>query len=372
MPTSLDSALGLNYKPTLPRRLDWRVGCVGSGFIMRDCHLLAYRNAGFNPIAIASRNETTAKEVAAQYNIPIVQSIEALLANPEVEILDVAVPPAAQPDLIRRAVELGRGRLRGILAQKPLALSVMVARELVKLCADAGIVLAVNQNMRFDQSVRAAKDILNRGWLGEIVLATIDMRAIPHWMPWAEGLPSLSTFVMSIHHLDTFRYWLGTPERVLASTRPDPRTKFPHRDGINLYILEYESGARAASWDDVWTGPSKEGAAGDIGIKWRIEGTDGLMQGTIGWPKYPTREPSSLEYSTRQQPDTWVRPKWDDVWFPDAFVGTMAQLLVAVENGIEPEINGRDNVETVALCEAVFAAATEHRVVRMSDVLGSA
>lgn len=369
MPTSPD--LALNYRPTLPRRMDWRIGCVGSGFIMRDCHLVAYRNAGFNPIAIASRNEATAKDVAAQHSIPTVQSIEALLANPDVEILDVAVPPDAQPDLIRRAVRAGKGRLRGILAQKPLALSVSVARELVALCADAGITLAVNQNMRFDQSVRAARDVLDRGWLGEVVFASIDMRAVPHWMPWAEGLPSLSTFVMSIHHLDTFRYWLGTPDRVLASTRPDPRTKFPHRDGINLYILEYESGARAAAWDDVWAGPSNEGAGGDIGIRWRVEGTDGLMRGTIGWPKYPAREPSMLEYSTRDSAG-WVRPTWTDVWFPDAFVGTMAQLLVAVEQGTEPEISGRDNIETVALCEAVFRAATEHRVVRTGDVLGNA
>jgi predicted dehydrogenase len=370
MPASPE--LALNIRPALPRRLDWRIGCIGSGFIMRDCHLVAYRNAGFNPVAIASRNESTAREVASKHGIPTVQSVEALLANPEVEILDVAVPPDTQPDLIRRAVNAGKGRLRGILAQKPLALSLADARDLVKRCAEANIVIAVNQNMRFDQSVRAAKDVLNRGWLGEVVLATIDMRAIPHWMPWAEALPSLSTFVMSIHHLDTFRYWLGTPERVLASTRPDPRTKFPHRDGINLYILEYPSGARASSWDDVWTGPSKEGVAGDIGIRWRIEGTDGLMQGTIGWPKYPAREPSTLELSTRQHPGLWLKPRWDDVWFPDAFVGTMAQLLVAVESGAEPEIGGRDNLETIALCEAVFTAATEHRVVRMSDVLGSA
>ena len=368
-----DPALGLNYRPTLPRRKDWRIGCIGAGFIMKDCHLLAYRNAGFNPVALASRNPATARAVAAQHQIAKVHdTIDALLADSSVEILDVAVPPDVQPALIRKAVELGKGRLRGILAQKPLALSLTNARDLVKKCADAGIVFAVNQNMRFDQSVRAAKDILNRGWIGEPVLATIDMRAIPHWMPWAEGLPSLSTFVMSIHHLDTFRYWLGTPERVLASTRPDPRTKFPHRDGINLYILEYANGARASSWDDVWTGPSKEGVAADIGIRWRIEGTDGLMQGTIGWPKYPAREPSTLELSTRQQPSCWLRPRWDDVWFPDAFVGTMAQLLVAVENGTEPEISGRDNVETVALCEAVFSAATEHRVVRMADVLGHA
>ncbi len=179
-------------------------------------------------------------------------------------------------------------------------MSVREARECVELCAAAGIALAVNQNMRYDQSVRAMKDLLQRGWLGEPVLATIDMRAIPHWMPWSEALPSLSTFVMSIHHLDTFRYWFGTPDRVLASTRPDPRTRFPHRDGINLYILEYDNGCRPASWDDVWTGPAREGAAGDIGIRWRVEGTEGLARGTIGWPSYPARTPSTLDFTTQR------------------------------------------------------------------------
>jgi predicted dehydrogenase len=386
----------LDYRPRLPRRRDWRIGCAGAGFIMRDCHLVAYRDAGFNPVAIASRTPETAHAVAARHAIPTVHAtVDDLLADPQVEILDVAVPPAVQPELIRRAVAVGKGRLRGILAQKPLALSVREARGLVEACAAAGVVLAVNQNMRYDPSVRAAGDLLARGWLGETVLATIDMRAVPHWMPWAEGLPSLSTFVMSIHHLDTFRYWLGTPDRVLASTRPDPRTTFPHQDGVNLYVLEYDAGPRAAAWDDVWAGPdyavpssrvpspkSAVGGAGDLepetlelgtvrGIRWRIEGTDGLAQGTIGWPKYPAREPSTIEYSTRRQPGLWLRPRWDAVWFPDAFAGTMSQLLCAVEDGTEPEVGGRDNLETIALCEAVFAAATEHRVATVGEFLGA-
>src|SRR6202008_775882 len=142
-----------------------------------------------------------------------------LLANEEVEVLDIAVPPHEQPGVIRQAISHKR-HLRGILAQKPLAMSCREARECVDLCARAGIVLAVNQNMRYDQSVRALKDLLQRGWLGEPILGTIEMRAIPHWMPWSEQLHSLSTFVMSIHHLDTFRYWFGTPARVLGSTRP--------------------------------------------------------------------------------------------------------------------------------------------------------
>ncbi|MEO6808369.1 MAG: Gfo/Idh/MocA family oxidoreductase, partial [Isosphaeraceae bacterium] len=226
----------------------------------------------------------------------------------------------------------------------------------------AGVVLQVNQNMRYDHSVRALKTLLDRGLLGEPVLATIEMRAIPHWMPWAEGGRSLSTFIMSIHHLDTFRYWLGDPARVLASTRPDPRTTFRHTDGINLYILEYANGARAASWDDVWAGPAREGAASDIGIRWRVEGTKGLALGTIGWPGWPERVPSTIDFATISDPGVWQRPRWPEAWFPDAFSGPMAGLLIALETGAEPDISGRDNLKTIALCEAVLRGAHEHRV----------
>jgi predicted dehydrogenase len=359
----------LDYLLRLPRRKDFRIGCVGAGFIMRDCHLVAYRQAGFHPVAIASRDPAHAHAVAQQHGIPRVHaSVANLLADSSIEVLDIAVPPDVQPAIIREAVR-HHGHIRGILAQKPLAMTVREARECVDLCADAGITLAVNQNMRYDQSVRALKDVIRRGWLGEPVLGTIEMRAIPHWMPWSEGLRSLSTFIMSIHHLDTFRYWFGTPDRVLASTRPDPRTCFPHTDGINLYILEYDSGCRASAWDDVWTGPVREGSEGDIFIRWRVEGADGLARGTIGWPSYPARTPSTLDFTTRHQPGAWLQPRWKEVWFPDAFVGTMAQLLCALEDGTEPEISGRDNLETVALCEAVYTAAHEHRMTTVREFL---
>ncbi len=184
----------------------------------------------------------------------------------------------------------------------------------------------------------------------------------PHWMPWAEGGRSLATFIMSIHHLDTFRYWLGDPERVLASTRPDPRTKFHHFDGLNMYILEYADGARASAWDDVWAGPGREGAAADIGIRWRFEGTRGLALGTIGWPGWPERVPSTLDYTTVEEPNVWHRPRWREAWFPDAFAGPMAGLMRAIEDGTEPDIAGRENLRTIALCEAVLRSAREHRV----------
>ncbi|WP_422926901.1 Gfo/Idh/MocA family protein [Singulisphaera sp. PoT] len=356
----------LSYLPELPKRRDVGIGVVGAGFIVRDCHLVAYAQAGFRVVGITSRTRATAEEVAALRGIPKVHdSLASLLDDPEVEVIDLAVPPHSQPALIREILE-HPGRVRGILAQKPLAMTLAEATELVELCEGAGVALQVNQNMRYDQSVRALKSLIDRGVLGEPVLATIEMRAIPHWMDWAKDGRSLSTFIMSIHHLDTFRYWLGDPQRVLASTRPDPRTKFSHADGINLVILEYANDARASCWDDVWNGPAREGAASDIGIRWRFEGTTGIALGTIGWPGWPARTPSTLDYSTIADRGQWHRPRWLEAWFPDAFAGTMAGLLRSLEAGTEPDISGRDNLRTIALCEAVLDGAREHRVVEFN------
>jgi predicted dehydrogenase len=238
------------------------------------------------------------------------------------------------------------------------------AKRIVEACERAGIVLAVNQNMRFDQSVRAAKTLLANGTIGEPVFATIDMRGIPHWMPWQEELGWVTLRIMSIHHLDTLRYWFGEPERIFCSVRTDPRTKFPHRDGICSYILEYGSGLRCVGVDDVWTGPAKEGCPGDMYIRWRIEGLNGLAMGEIGWCKDPYTSPSTIRYASKGD-KVFHEPRWTESWFPDAFVGTMAQLLVALEKGTEPEIGGRDNLRTMALVDAAYESADTHRAVEL-------
>jgi predicted dehydrogenase len=363
-------ATTLDHRPLLPERADAGIGVVGAGFIVRDCHLVAYAEAGFKVIGITSRSIEKAREVAALRGLTrVYESLDEMLDDPAINVIDIAVPPGEQPAVIDRVLR-HRGRLRGILAQKPLAMSYSEAMRLDQACKAAELVLQVNQNMRYDHSVRALKALLDRQVLGEPVLATIEMRAIPHWMPWAQGGRSLSTFIMSIHHLDTFRYWLGDPERVIASTRPDPRTRFSHSDGINLYILEYANGARASCWDDVWAGPAREGAGADLSVRWRVEGTEGLALGTIGWPSWPERVASTIDYSTIADKSTWHRPRWIESWFPDAFAGTMGGLLRALETGEEPDISGSDNLKTIALCEAVFAAAQEHRITRLDEFTG--
>lgn len=359
--------IDLKINPTLPARRDYRIGLVGSGFIVRDCHLPAYRKAGFNPLAVASRTLANAEEVARRHQIQLVYpTYEALLDDPSIEVLDIAVPPNLQLSLIKQAC--ARGTVKGILAQKPLGMNLSEAVEAVNLCDRAGITLAVNQNMRYDQSVRAGKALLDAGYLGEPVLATIEMRGIPHWMPWQKDLGWVTLRIMSIHHLDAFRYWFGNPERIFCSVRPDPRTSFPHRDGICAYILEFPNLMRAVGLDDTWTGPAKEGAPGDIYIRWRIEGTEGLAIGDIGWCKDPYTTPSTIRFA-RKGEIAFQQPVWSESWFPDAFIGTMAQLLCALEQGREPEISGRDNLDTMALVEAAYRSTEIQAAVNPRELL---
>ena len=360
--------MNLNIHSPLPERKDWRIGCIGSGFIMNDCHLAAYRKAGFNPMAIASRTKENASKCAKQNHIGnVFESIDQLLDDNSIEVLDIAVPPDNQLDIIKAACS--RKTVKGILAQKPLGANYAESVEAVTACEAAGIVLAVNQNMRYDHSVRAGRTLLENGTIGEPVLATIDMRAIPHWMPWQERQGWVTLRIMSIHHLDTFRFWFGDPQRIYCTTRPDPRTQFNHTDGIASYILEYANGLRAVAIDDTWTGPAREGAPSDIGIQWRIEGINGLAIGNLGWCEDPYTTPSSIRYASKGDND-FTAPKWEESWFPDAFIGTMAQLLIALETGEQPAIAGRDNLTTMALVEAAYQSAAEHRAVELKEITG--
>ncbi|HEY3130608.1 MAG TPA: Gfo/Idh/MocA family oxidoreductase [Acidobacteriota bacterium] len=362
----LQPGIDLKIDPPMPRRKDFRIGVLGSGFIVNDCQLVAYRKVGFNVVAIASRRPERAREAAQRHSIPAVYaSYEELMDHADIDVLDIAVPPQHQAALIRRACQ--RGRIRGVLAQKPLGVNYRQAVEIVQTCEAAGIKLAVNQNMRYDQSVRAGKALLEQKNLGEPVLATIEMRGIPHFQPWQQELEWVTLRIMSIHHMDTFRYWFGNPERIYCSIRPDPRIQFPHRDGICAYILEYENELRCVSVDDTWTGPAREGCPPDIYIRWRIEGSDGLAIGEIGWCQNPYTTPSTIRFATRGD-SGFQQPRWTESWFPDAFAGTMAQLLIALESDTEPSISGKDNLKTMALVEAAYVSADERRAVTIQEI----
>lgn len=354
-------AIDLNTGPNLPPKTDYGIGCVGAGFIMKDIHLVAYGEAGFDVVAIASRTPDNARAAAAERGIETVyETWEQLLDDKRVQIVDIAYPPDQQLGIVREAVK--RPHVKGILAQKPVAFTLDEAIEMVRLCDEAGVKLGVNHNMRYDQSMRALRSLLAAGELGEPVVAEIVMNARPHWQEFIKPYGRIALLNMSIHHLDAFRYQFGDPERIVVSVRNDPSHDFAHEDGMAFYILEYANGLRAIGLDNCYTWA-------DHNIQWRVEGTEGIAKGTIGWPDYPAGSPSTITWTTREMDGAWERPSWDERWFPQAFKGTMGQLMRAIQEDAEPEISGRTTIGTMALVEAAYRSAQEGRSVALAETM---
>ncbi|ESX18803.1 Gfo/Idh/MocA family oxidoreductase, partial [Mesorhizobium sp. LSJC264A00] len=205
---------GQGFEPDVRvRTSEYRIGCIGAGMIMAECHLAAYAQAGFPVVSIASRTKASAEKVAARWSIPTIHDTpEQLIEDSEVEIVDLAFPPDQQPALIRHALK--QPHIKAILAQKPLALSVDEAVKLRDEAAKSGKILSVNQNMRYDQSMRVLKQIIDSGALGDIVFAQIDMHAIPHWQTFLQDYDRLTLANMSVHHLDVLRFLFGDPSEI--------------------------------------------------------------------------------------------------------------------------------------------------------------
>lgn len=360
----MTDAMGFQPDPAVRVR-DYAIGCIGAGMIMAECHLAAYSEAGFTVAAIASRTPEKAAAVAARWGIPKVHATpEALIADPAVQILDIAYPPDQQPGLILAALK--QPHIKAILAQKPLALTLADAIALRDAARAAGKILSVNQNMRYDQAMRVLKQVIDRGDLGTVVFAQIDMHAIPHWQGFLQGYDRLTLANMSVHHLDVLRFLFGDPDEITTQTRTDPRTAFAHEDGITVSTLRFPSGVLALSLEDVWSGPRAAGYRDDQHITFRVDGTRGVAKGTIGWP---TGAASTLSYASQDTTGgEWVTPTWATMWFPHAFIGVMEQLQYAVKTGTAPALSVADNVKTVALIEAGYRSIAEGRTVKLAEI----
>jgi len=346
-PMKLKLELDLDYKPRLPKNVDRPIGIVGAGWIVEKCHLPAYRAAGYNVAAIASRTPAHARALAKRFAIPhVYDDYRDLLAQPTIDIVDIAFPPERQLEVVQAATEQGKH----ILCQKPLAWTYSDASQIVRLAQEAGVKLGVNMNMRYDPAIRSTQRLLRQGFLGQPVLATIDLRVRNVPQEFARGYRNVF-MNLSIHHLDCFRFWFGDPARITVSQTGYPGQAFVG-EAISLYVLEYADGRRCAAWDDGFTWTD------DYGIRYRVEGTEGVAKGTIGWPDFA---PSTLALYSRRVGDAWVNVRFKERWFFEAFIGTMAQLMVAIEEDAEPELNGPDHLQTIRLALAGYRSADEGR-----------
>jgi predicted dehydrogenase len=352
-----------------PIEPDWRIpdgagrglgiGIVGCGDIVRRCHLPAYQAAGLRVVAVTDVDPARARALADDFGIATVApDAEALVTTPGVAIVDIAVPPAFQPGIVSLAAAAGRH----LLCQKPFALDIDTARGMVELADRSGVRIAVNQQMRWSAGVRASRDLVRRGVIGRPTGARFTVSGGSDWSPWPwlRSVRRLETMVHGIHHLDAIRSVLGDPERVTAV-----HGRAPGRDDIagetrTTTILEYADGAQAVLVVD--TDDPHGPPVGEM----RFTGTDGTLTGTIGLAE---ERPDALALHVAGRSP--VAFTFDTRWFPDAFLGPMAELMDAIATGREPETSGRDNLHTLAVVLAAYRSAEERRSVRLDKILSA-
>jgi predicted dehydrogenase len=127
---------------TVPPEHRRPIAIVGAGAIVDVAHLPAYRDAGLEVCGLVDLDRERAAEVAARHGVPNVYGdLDELLADERVEVVDIAVVPWAQPEVLGAVLAAGKHAL----AQKPFAPDLATGRDLVATARAAGVHVAVNQ-----------------------------------------------------------------------------------------------------------------------------------------------------------------------------------------------------------------------------------
>lgn len=360
----LESIIDLDYKPKLPKDKSIGIAIVGAGEIVQSSHLPAYKMADFNVIGIYDIDTKKAQQVTESYQLKnCFQSLEELLEHPDVLVVDIAVPAKFQPEIVKKVVRKGKH----VLCQKPLAETMEEAHEIYSAVLEAGVKGAVNQQMRWAPGIRASHTIINRGWLGELVQASIQVNVFTDWESWRwlTEIDKLEVMYHSIHYLDSIRFLFGTPEYIYADGAKFPNQK-AKGETRTLIHMKFPGDTRGLIHDNHnnWAGED------DWYATFRFEGTEGVIKGTNGaLYNYPIGREDTITFKSKKlEPNYWFTPKLEGKWFPHAFMGTMGELLRAIEEDRKPENSIEDNLITLRMLFATYQSMKEKRPVWLEEI----
>lgn len=350
----------IDWRPQLGNKTDYGIGFVGCGGIVQYAHIPAYQKAGFRMVAAYDIKRESAEKVAELTGTArVCESLDELLADPAVDIVDIAVMPWAQLDVVRQVAAAGKH----MLCQKPLSDDFGQATQIVELARLAGVKQAVNHQMRWDSGIAASKIMIERGMIGTPTDAQIQVSSATPWhmWPWLATAPRLEVQYHSIHYIDSMRFLFGSPEWVTSRHAKYAGQGDVRAETKTITVFDYANGLQALVAVNHYNMHAEASAI------FRFLGTEGAIEGTIGLMyNYPSGRPDTLRYSQKDQPP--VDLPLDEFWIPDAFVGPMAGLMQAIETDTLPATDTADNLNTLRLIEAAYLSAAENRSVRPSEI----
>ncbi len=328
---------------------------IGLGGIVHDAHYPAYKIAGFEVVGGFDVDVERARMMREKFAIPrLYDSLsQAIEAAPDDAVFDIAVPGGAIVDILR---EIPPGR--AALIQKPMGEDLAAAREILSVCRDRELTAAINFQLRYAPFIIAARDMIERGLIGELYDMEFRVQCDTPWHLWGflAPLPRVEILYHSIHYIDLARSFCGTPASVYAKTMSHPIAA-ELRGGVrSMVIMDYGENPRV----NVMTNHSHAYGAEKQQSYVKFEGSKGAIQIRAGLNmNYPDGVPDRFEYVLLEDADTrWRTLDVKGSWFPEAFIGTMASLMRYV-NGETSSLptSVEDAILTMATVEAAYQSS---------------
>ena len=221
-----------------------RVGIVGTGAVAWK-HAEAYKNIGYQLRACTNTTAARGRKFADATGAELLETVDELCRHPEIDIVDVCTFPAYRLPVVELCARNGKH----VLVQKPMAIDLETAGQMIVLARDAGIQLGVVSQHRFDDSVLFLKRAIAEGRLGRILQAdayvkwwrSTEYYARPIKGSWAvEGGGALIS--QAIHQVDLLLHLVGTVDEVFGYWKLGGVHPIESEDLLSA-VLHYSSGA---------------------------------------------------------------------------------------------------------------------------------
>lgn len=140
------------------------VAVVGAGKIAQDVHLPMWaRRADSTVKAVVDIDSQRAQALAAQFGVPFGgMDVAAVLADPTIEVVDIATPPDSHAALALQAIDAGKH----VLIEKPLAPTEAQSVEIADAARGSQVVVMVAENWLFASAPRTAEQLMKTHGLG--------------------------------------------------------------------------------------------------------------------------------------------------------------------------------------------------------------
>ena len=326
---------------------------IGASTIAKEWVIGAIRATGGEVVAVMSGDSTRARGYAAENGIPNATSDLAELLGGEIDAVYVSTTNELHKAQTLAAAAVGKH----VLCEKPLALTLPDAREMVAACAAAGVVLGTNHHLRNAASHRAMREAIQAGRIGKPLFARVFHAVFlpPHLQGWRIKTPGAGAGVVmdiTVHDADTLRFVLDDePVQVTALTQVGGMAAEGIEDGV-MGVVRFRSGLLAQFHDAFTTRFAQTG--------FEVHGTDGSLVATDCMTQRPVgevrlRTGSGEELLSLEHENLYER--------------SLGTFHAAVHGQGRPAATGEDGVRSMALAIATLESAATGRVANVDPGL---